>query len=108
MSDGKSHEGSKEDIRFSCAQVGCELESDTSVLLWMPDGPGTTYDDCQFFTAHAKSRSLSLTVVAAGTEICVRHRNGDIALLVVQVKSTAMPDLGFVTADLTVWRADKD
>ncbi|CAL9481131.1 protein kinase domain-containing protein [Streptomyces sp. enrichment culture] len=108
LSDGKSHEGSKEDIRFSCAQVGCELESDTSVLLWMPDGPGTTYDDCRFFTAHAKSRSLSLTVVAAGTEICVRHRNGDIALLVVQVKSTAMPDLGFVTADLTVWRAEKD
>ncbi|MEU7210070.1 protein kinase [Streptomyces sp. NPDC044989] len=108
LSDGKSHEGSQGDIRFSCAQIGCELESDTSVLLWMPDGPGTTYDDCQFFTAHAKSRSLSLTVVAAGTEICVRHRNGDIALLVVQVKSTAMPELGFVTADLTVWRAEKD
>ncbi|MFE2461440.1 serine/threonine-protein kinase [Streptomyces sp. NPDC059402] len=108
LSDGKSHKGSQEDIRFSCAQVGCELESDTSVLLWMPDGPGTTYDDCQFLTAHAKSHSLSLTVAAAGTEICVRHRNGDIALLVVQVKSTAMPDLGFVTADLTVWRAEKD
>ncbi|WP_328561097.1 serine/threonine-protein kinase [Streptomyces coelicoflavus] len=108
LSDGGSHKGSKGDIRFSCAQVGCELESDTSVLLWMPNGPGTTYDDCQFLTAHAKSHSLSLTVVAAGTEICVRHRNGDIALLVVQVKSTAMPDLGFVTADLTVWRAEKD
>ncbi|MFD8450628.1 serine/threonine-protein kinase [Streptomyces coelicoflavus] len=108
LTDGKVREDRKGDIRFDCKDVGCALESDTSVILWMPNGPGTTYEDCQFLTAHAKSRSLSLTVAAAGTEICVRHRNGDIALLVVQVKSTAVPKLGFVMADLTVWRAEKD
>ncbi|MCF2436615.1 hypothetical protein LV779_30040 [Streptomyces thinghirensis] len=47
-----------------------------------------------------------LAAASAGTEICAKHRNGDIVLLVVQVKSTALPEAGFVTADMTVWRAD--
>ncbi|NEB09950.1 hypothetical protein G3I32_13925 [Streptomyces coelicoflavus] len=107
LSDGRSRKPSEGDIGFSCARAGCELESDTSVFVRMYGEPGATYDDCRLFTAHAKSHSLPLAAASAGTEICVRHRNGDIALLVVQVKSTAMPDLGFVMADLTVWRAEK-
>ncbi|NHI08968.1 serine-threonine protein kinase [Streptomyces sp. KO7888] len=108
LSDGKSRKASEGDISFNCAQAGCELESDTSVFVRMYGEPGATYDECRLFTAHAESHSLPLAAAAAGTEICVRHRNGDIALLVVQVKSTAMPDLGFVMADLTVWRPEKD
>ncbi|MFE1034869.1 protein kinase [Streptomyces sp. NPDC058807] len=104
--DGKRRKPSDGDFRFGCAEVGCELESDTSVLMLMYREPGTTYDDCRLMTANHENRSVPLAAVAAGSEICVRHRNGDIALLVVQTKSTAMPDLAFLTADMTVWRAD--
>jgi hypothetical protein len=46
-----------------------------------------------------------MAATAAGSEICIKHPSGDIALLVIQVKSTALPEISFVTADLTVWRA---
>ncbi|MEU3896264.1 protein kinase [Streptomyces sp. NPDC045251] len=106
--DGKSRKPSEGDFRFGCAEAGCELESDTSVLLLMYREPGTTYEDCRLITANQENRSVPLAAVAAGSEICVRHRNGDIALLVVQTKSTAVPELAFLRADVTVWRADQD
>ncbi|WP_406354602.1 hypothetical protein OHB56_18865 [Streptomyces sp. NBC_01635] len=39
---------------------------------------------------------------ATGGEIRVKHRDGDIALLVIRTKPTAMPGVGFVTADMAV------
>ncbi|ATL31532.1 serine/threonine-protein kinase [Streptomyces formicae] len=93
------------DIRFTCAKdAGCALESDTSVLLLRYAKPGADLDKCRFELTGAKEHRLPLAAAAAGSEICVKHRNGDIALLVVQVKSTAVPDIGFLTADMTVWR----
>ncbi|MFJ2769151.1 serine/threonine-protein kinase [Streptomyces sp. NPDC087300] len=93
------------DIRFTCAkEAGCALESDTSVLLLRYAEPGADLDTCRFELSGAKAHRLPLAAAAAGSEICVKHRNGDIALLVVQVKSTAVPDIGFLTADMTVWR----
>ncbi|QEU90919.1 serine/threonine protein kinase [Streptomyces kanamyceticus] len=92
------------DIRFTCAQdAGCALESDTSVLLLRYAKPGADLDKCRFELTGAKEHRLPLAAAAAGSEICVKHRNGDIALLVVQVKSTAVPDIAFLTADMTVW-----
>ncbi|MFJ8190979.1 protein kinase [Streptomyces sp. NPDC096094] len=111
VSDGETRDDRKGDIRFTCAQT-CALESDTSVFSMMFGEPGATYEDCRRRMADVEAdpdidgHRLPLAAASAGTEICAKHRNGDIMLLVVQVKSTALPEAGFVTADMTVWRAD--
>ncbi|GHF28428.1 serine/threonine-protein kinase [Streptomyces griseoluteus] len=93
----------KGDIRFTCGAQKCWLESRSSVLLPRFAEPGATYDSCEFELRHATSHHLPLAVVATGSEICARDRAGNIALLVVQVKSTASPDVGFLMVDVTVW-----
>ncbi|MFF9866349.1 serine/threonine-protein kinase [Streptomyces sp. NPDC013953] len=100
-------EDRKGDIRFVCGESGCALESDTSLITMLYGKPGATLDSCRLALTGADSRRLPLAAAAAGSEICVRHPSGDIALLVVQVKSTALPKGGvsFLTADMTVWRA---
>ncbi|GGV34492.1 hypothetical protein GCM10010277_19790 [Streptomyces longisporoflavus] len=97
----------KGDIRFTCGQDSCSLESDKSLITPLFGKPGATFDSCRTLLEGADSHDLPLAAVAAGSEICVRNPAGDIALLVVQVKSTAMPQdgVGFLTADMTVWRA---
>ncbi|WP_395574109.1 protein kinase [Streptomyces sp. BK79] len=109
ISTGTTRGDRKGDIRFACAQASCALESDTSVFSVLLGEPGATYEDCRLRFADASGTDghrLPLAIASAGTEICVKRRDGDIVLLVLQVKSTAMPDIGFVTADMTVWRAD--
>ncbi|MGV9284836.1 protein kinase domain-containing protein [Streptomyces sp. NPDC003730] len=108
LTDGTRRDDREGDIRFDCKDVGCALDSDTSVFTLMYADPGAGYEECALMTASQKSHRLYLAAAAAGSEICVRHRNGDIALLVVQTKSTAMPDLAFLDADVTVWRAEKN
>ncbi len=103
-------ENRKGDIRFHCKQVGCALESDTSeIRLLYTDKPGATLDTCRVALTgkNPDPGSLPLAAVAAGSEICVKHPSGAIALLVIQVKSTALwdtPGISFITADMTIWR----
>ncbi|MET7785017.1 serine/threonine-protein kinase [Streptomyces sp900116325] len=93
------------DIRFTCAkEVSCTLESDTSVFTMVFGEPVAGVDECRLLTDGQKAHRLPLAAAASGSEICVRHRNGDIALLVIVTKATAMPEGAFVTADMTVWR----
>ncbi|MFD5059656.1 hypothetical protein [Streptomyces sp. NPDC058394] len=66
--------------------------------------PVAGVDECRLLTNGQTAHRLPLAAAASGSEICVRHRNGDIALLVIVTKSTAMPDGAFVTADMTLWR----
>ncbi|MFE6755458.1 serine/threonine-protein kinase [Streptomyces sp. NPDC057684] len=95
----------KGDIRFTCAKdASCALESDTSVFVMIFGEPGADLEECRRLTSGQKTHRLTLAAAASGTEICVRHRNGDIALLVIQTKSTAMPDIAFLSTDMTVWR----
>ncbi|WP_326759800.1 serine/threonine protein kinase [Streptomyces phaeochromogenes] len=104
VKDDRSAKERKADIRFVCGQT-CALESDTSLIDWVPsEKPGATLESCRATLADAENR-LPLAIVAAGSEICFKHPSGDIGLFVVEVKSTALPDVGFVTGDLTVWRA---
>ncbi|MFD0372247.1 serine/threonine-protein kinase [Streptomyces sp. NPDC127114] len=93
------------DLRLECDRTGCELKSDSSSVILMYGEPGTGLDECRLMATASKSHSLPLAAVSAGSEICVRHPSGDIALLVVQVKATAMPGRlpAFMTVDLTVW-----
>lgn len=101
----------KGDIRFTCEEIGCALESDKSLILQMFGDPGNTYEDCKFMLSGAKGKefhNFSLAASAAGSEFCIQHPSGDIALLSIQVKSTALwdkPGLSFIQVDTTVWRA---
>ncbi|MFB0617011.1 serine/threonine-protein kinase [Streptomyces sp. AGS-58] len=95
----------KGDLRFDCEMAGCELESGTSVLVQMFGAHGTTLDECRVILKHATSHRLPLAGATAGSEICVKQPSGDIALFVIQTKSTAVPEIGYVEGDLTVWRA---
>ncbi|MFF6775020.1 serine/threonine-protein kinase [Streptomyces sp. NPDC012637] len=95
----------KGDLLLECDQNDCELKSDSSTIILMYGDPGAGLDECRLLATASKSHSLPLAAVSAGSEICVRHPSGDIALLVVQVKATAMPGRlpSFVMVDLTVW-----
>ncbi|UUU30703.1 hypothetical protein JIX56_12740 [Streptomyces sp. CA-210063] len=77
------------------------------MITMMYADPGATLATCRIALTGAENRSFTLAGAAAGSEFCVKHPSGDIALLVVQVKSTALGDseAGFVTADMTVWPA---
>ncbi|MEY9995381.1 serine/threonine protein kinase [Streptomyces sp. V4I8] len=97
-------EDRKGDIRFDCEEASCAIESDTSVFLQMLGSSGTTLDECRLMLGGADRHRWTLAAVAAGSEICVKHPSGDIALLVVQTKSTALPELGFLSLDMTVWK----
>lgn len=103
--DGTVYDNRKEDIRFSCSAVSCELESDTVVFTRVYGDPGDgTHDMCDLMTANTKTRRVPTAAIAAGTEICVRDQDGNVGLLVVETKSTAIPKIGFLRVDLTVWR----
>ncbi|MEU9145287.1 serine/threonine-protein kinase [Streptomyces sp. NPDC048349] len=97
------------DIRMDCEGKGnCSLASDTSVFTLLYGDPGSgSFDACRLLTNAGTQRTLPLAAVASGSEICVRHPSGDIALLVIQTKSIVKGrDLpGLVTADMTIWRA---
>ncbi|MGW0748341.1 serine/threonine-protein kinase [Streptomyces sp. NPDC002587] len=94
------------DIRLNCEVTGCQLVSDTSVFTMLYAEPGTgSLDTCSLLTRAATSKEFPLAAAAGGSEICVRHPSGDIALLVIQIKSTqyVKGTSGSVTADMTVW-----
>ncbi|KOX01323.1 serine/threonine protein kinase [Streptomyces sp. NRRL B-3648] len=92
------------DIRFDCRATGCELKSDSVVFMQMFGAHGTTLDECRLMLRSAHRHSWTLAAAAAGTEFCMKDTEGNIGLYVIQTKSTAMPDIAFLTADLTVWR----
>ncbi|MET8981361.1 serine/threonine-protein kinase [Streptomyces sp. NPDC004539] len=103
-------EDRKGDIRLVCGDTSCSLKSDTSAMLLVYGKPGDgTYDMCRRLLGRADTSrgDLPLAAAAVGSEICVKHRSGDIGLLVIQIKSTAAPSSGisFVKADLTLWQA---
>ncbi|MES5818697.1 serine/threonine-protein kinase [Streptomyces sp. RG80] len=107
----RTREDRKGDIRFTCEDFSCSLQSNNSQIVQVLTPPGTTYKDCKFLLTGATGptyRDFSLAAAAAGTEFCIKHRSGEIALFVVLVKSTALwdsPGVSFVLGDLTVWRA---
>ncbi|MEV7324049.1 serine/threonine-protein kinase [Streptomyces sp. NPDC093970] len=96
----------KGDVRFVCAKDGCSLESRTGVLVDVEGDPRGSLEVCRQLLGDATRHRIPLAAVAAGSQICARDRDGDIALFVVQVKSDALPDSGasFLMADLTVWK----
>ncbi|MEU4125491.1 serine/threonine-protein kinase [Streptomyces virginiae] len=97
------------DIRMKCGMAsGCVMESDDSVFS-MPKKAGTgSLETCREELEFAQRSELTLHVLAAGSEVCVRHPSGDIALFVIGIKSA--PGLSknpsWLRADMTIWRAD--
>ncbi|MFI8280648.1 serine/threonine-protein kinase [Streptomyces sp. NPDC085929] len=104
LKDPVRREDREGDIRLNCAERGCALESDSSVMTLLYGEPRGSLDECRALTANG-SRSVPLAAVALGSEICIRNPSGDIALFVIQIKSTVqvkgVPN--FVSADMTVW-----
>ncbi|MEY2232426.1 serine/threonine-protein kinase [Streptomyces sp. BF23-19] len=95
------------DLRLTCDEGNCELQSDTSVIVQLSGKPNGSLESCRAALEGKGTRSQSLSSAAAGSEFCVKHRSGDIALLVLALKSTPwMENLpSFLMADMTVWRA---
>ncbi len=108
LTEGTMREDRKGDVRFDCANASCALESDTSVFTMLFGDAGATYEECRDMTGRDSLRRLPLAAASAGQEICVRRDNGDIALFVVRVKSTALPEAAFITMDTTVWPAEEN
>ncbi|MFE5814474.1 serine/threonine-protein kinase [Streptomyces sp. NPDC056479] len=98
-------EDRKGDIRFDCKDVGCALDSDSSVFVQLFGASGASLDECRLLLASADRHRWPLAAAANGSQICVKHSSGDIALLVIQTKSTALPELAFLQLDMTIWRA---
>ncbi|WP_405649448.1 serine/threonine-protein kinase [Streptomyces sp. NBC_00019] len=118
LHDGKrpaTREDRKGDIRFTCEDVGCALESDASLIVqYFAEETGADFKDCSWLLDGAEAETsedyhtFPLAAASAGSEFCIKHPSGDIALLVVQVKSTALWDtrgMSFLMADVSVWRA---
>ncbi|MFE5299157.1 serine/threonine-protein kinase [Streptomyces sp. NPDC056632] len=104
--DGERRTDRRGDLRLVCDPGRCELESDSSVMVQLFGQEGNGLDMCRLMLRSATEHSWPMAAMAAGSRLCVRHPSGDIALLVVQVKSTYLPasSSDFVTADMTVWR----
>ncbi|MFJ3977900.1 serine/threonine-protein kinase [Streptomyces sp. NPDC090021] len=96
------------DIRMKCGMAsGCKMESDASVFS-MPRKAGTgNLETCREELRYARQNSLTLHVLAAGSEVCVQHPSGDIALFVIGIKSAPglSKDPSWLMADMTIWRA---
>lgn len=96
----------KGEIRFSCRQAGCELTSDTAVFMQIFGTPDADRDMCDLMTktkTGKKSHTWPLAASAAGTQFCVRSGDGRLASMVIDVKSTAMPDIAFLSVDMAYW-----
>ncbi|KJK47397.1 serine/threonine-protein kinase [Streptomyces sp. NRRL F-4428] len=96
------------DIRMKCGLAsGCRMESDTSVFS-MPRKAGTgNLETCREQLENSRQHDLTLHVMAAGSEVCVRHASGDVALFVIGIKSAPglSKDPSWLRADMTIWRA---
>ncbi|MCX5410551.1 serine/threonine-protein kinase [Streptomyces sp. NBC_00059] len=98
-----SLKGNKGDIYLSCKEIGCALKGEHTVFMQMMGGHGTDLDMCRLMLNSADKHSWTLAAAAAGTEFCMKDDKGNIGLLVIQTKSTSLPELAFVQGDLTVW-----
>ncbi|MER7735219.1 serine/threonine-protein kinase [Streptomyces erythrochromogenes] len=96
------------DIRMECGLAsGCTMKSD-AVVFSMPEKAGTgNLETCREKLAFARQNKLTLHVMAAGSEVCMKHPSGDIALFVIGIKSAPglSKDPSWIRTDMTVWRA---
>ncbi|MFG2341449.1 serine/threonine-protein kinase [Streptomyces yangpuensis] len=95
------------DIRLGCEETPCALESDTSLITLLPPGMPGSFEACRAALESPGEKGQSLPLAPIGSQFCARHRSGDIALLVVALKTpdTATASESVVMADMTVWRA---
>ncbi|MFJ8018332.1 serine/threonine-protein kinase [Streptomyces sp. NPDC096339] len=95
------------DLRLKCEYSLCDLESDTSVITMLRGKESGSLDTCRTALQHADRKEAALSVAAAGSQFCIKHPSGDIALFVLQLKQIIAMSDGphWVTGDLTIWRA---
>ncbi|MFJ8566712.1 serine/threonine-protein kinase [Streptomyces sp. NPDC093514] len=95
------------DLRLECGDYDCSLASSTSVITMLRGKPNGSLDSCLTALKTATEKNRPLALAAAGSEFCIKHPSGDIALFVITIKSTSDPSElpPSVSADMTVWRA---
>jgi hypothetical protein len=98
----------KGDIRLNCEDdIDCALESDTSVFVQMFTDKAATLDACRFLLSGATGpeyRTATLAAAAAGSQFCVQNSSGDIGVLVLQGKQTALRELAMLQLSLSAWQ----
>ncbi|MFG2428614.1 serine/threonine-protein kinase [Streptomyces sp. NPDC048590] len=95
----------KGDFRLDCASAGCRVASGPEAFVRMSEGHGTTLDECRSMLRTAGKHSATLEGAPPKAEFCLKDAEGDIGLYVVQTQSTSLPELAFLSGDLTVWRS---
>ncbi|MFD7553878.1 serine/threonine-protein kinase [Streptomyces sp. NPDC059835] len=95
------------DLHLKCSSSMCDLKSDTSLITLLDGKASGTLDTCRKDLEHADRREVAMSLAAAGSQFCVKHPSGDIALFVLQLKQITALGGGphWVTGDLTIWRA---
>ncbi|MHC3388771.1 serine/threonine-protein kinase [Streptomyces lavendulocolor] len=96
------------DIRLDCEEdVDCALRGDRTVFLQLFNGKAASLDACRHFLTGATGseyRTWSLAAAGDGTQLCARNASGDIAVLTIQVKQTALREAAFLQLGMHVWR----
>jgi hypothetical protein len=96
------------DIRLGLADdVDCALQSDTSVVVQMSNGKAATLDACLHLLSGATGsayRTWSLAAADDGSQLCAKNASGDIAVLTIQIKQTALRRAAFLHLSMNVWR----
>ncbi|MEU7279822.1 protein kinase [Streptomyces sp. NPDC045431] len=101
-------EDRKGDIRLDCeSDVDCALSSDTSVFVQLFNGKTASLDVCRHLLSGAIGsdyRTWSLVAADDGSQLCVKNASGDIGVLTIQVKQTALREAAFLQLGMKVWR----
>ncbi|MFI9154309.1 serine/threonine-protein kinase [Streptomyces sp. NPDC053367] len=107
LGDLEPREDRDGDIHLDCEDdVDCALESDTNVFVQVFNGKAASLDTCRFLlggATGAEYRTWSLAAAGDGTEICVKNAAGDIGVLEIQVKQTALRDEAFLQLGVHTW-----
>ncbi|MEV5613646.1 serine/threonine-protein kinase [Streptomyces sp. NPDC052225] len=109
LDTGKTPINRKQDIRFTCAkETSCALESDKTMIApaWSRPKGESPLDSCRaYLKGTGADKRMPLAAITTGSEICFGRPDGTVGMLVVETKSTAMPDIAFLTGNLTLWPA---
>ncbi|MFF8289356.1 serine/threonine-protein kinase [Streptomyces sp. NPDC016309] len=96
------------DIRLDCEDdADCALRSDTSVFVQLFNGKAGSLAACRHLLGGATGseyRTWSLAAADDGTQLCVKNASGDIAVLTIQVKQTALRDAAFLQLGMNIWK----
>ncbi|MEU6892456.1 protein kinase [Streptomyces sp. NPDC046557] len=91
-----------DDLYLLCASSGCTLGGYSSKLVVLDGSEKGSLATCRAATRFTDS--VSVASLSKGTELCVRTKAGNIALVVYGGASSPSDPSKYITVDVTVWR----